>query len=195
MMSRYCYVIGLSILVGTLTGCQILPKAQGLPNRMQLEQQQLLSEQQAEILWRDQSFSFLLYQKQQSNYLQVLALSISGQVLFELHYDGKKVQVIQRIPEMKYLPFDFLLRDILWATLPVQQVRQDVEPLGLQVLAQQHDQQDIREIQQQSQTKMQTKTLLRVIHHIHPQQGIQIENFVVPYRMILTPASASFFAE
>lgn len=73
---------------------------------------------QVDVRWRSKQFSFLLYQRQQGEALQMVALTLTGQQLFDVDYDGRRVIVKQRIDEMRLLPFEFLVRDILVATYP-----------------------------------------------------------------------------
>lgn len=73
---------------------------------------------QVEILWKQQQFSFLLYQKQHGKDLSLIALTLMGQPLFELNFNGEKVVLIQCVDQLKYLPFNYFIRDILVATYP-----------------------------------------------------------------------------
>lgn len=184
--------LGLLLLLSTLLlpACRIIPKAQGLPSWPQLQQQPASSQQQAEIIWQQKSFSFLLYQARQADYLQLIALSVTGQILFELHYDGHKLKVIQRIAAMKYLPFDYLLRDIMWASLPASTVQQQIQPLGLQLQQESQDGQQIRQIWQQQQ-------LILEVHQPVGQSAasLEIDNKQAKYRLLLSPASAQFFLQ
>ncbi|WP_269913704.1 DUF3261 domain-containing protein [Acinetobacter sp. HY1485] len=99
-----------------LAGCQ-LPVAKGLQNSA-WQVQQYQRQDQLEVQWKNKSFSFLLYQQQQGKQLSMVALSLTGQQLFKLNFDGNTVKVEQRIDAMKLLPFNFLVRDILFATYP-----------------------------------------------------------------------------
>ncbi|MFC4951880.1 DUF3261 domain-containing protein [Acinetobacter puyangensis] len=174
------------LLLLLIAGCQLRPVAKGLPTFTQLQQYNIQNRQdQVDIKWRDQSFAFLLYQQQQQDHLHVLALSLTGQVLFELHYDGDQVNVIQRIDAMKYLPFDFVLRDILWATLPASMVQQQVQTLGLNLT---------QTVGQHGQIQREIGTTNKVQLKILQQNGnIQINNLNVPYQMTITAADQQFF--
>lgn len=48
----------------------------------------------------------------------MVALSLTGQQLFKLQFDGHRVHVEQRIDQMRLLPFEFVVRDLLFATYP-----------------------------------------------------------------------------
>lgn len=183
MPKRFALLLLSTVLL--LPACRIIPKAQGLPSWQQLQQQPASVQQQAEIIWQQKSFSFLLYQARQADYLQLIGLSVTGQILFELHYDGQRLSVIQRIAAMKYLPFDYLLRDIMWASLPVAAVQQQILPLGLQLKQQSQDGQAIRQIWQQQQ-------LLLEVHQPSALR-LEIDNKQAKYRLLLSPASEQFF--
>jgi hypothetical protein len=182
VVKRLLSLVLLCSQVWLLPACRLLPVAQGLASWSQLQHLQN-AQQQVEMFWRHQSFSFLLYQQLQPDYLQVLGLSMTGQILFELHYDGNTVKVVQRINAMKYLPFDYLLRDILWASLPSTAVAQAIIPVGLQLT----EQQQIRQIWQQQ------RLLLEVHYSIdQAEAGLQIDNFPADYRLLLSPAKDDF---
>lgn len=122
------WLAGLLLLCAT--ACS-LPPAKGLPALSQMPALPLT--QQLEVRWREHSFSFLLIQQglpgQQAG-LQVVATTLTGQQLFALVYDGKQVKVLQRVEEMKRLPFDYLLRDVLWASWPLDSVQAGIQPYG-----------------------------------------------------------------
>ncbi|WP_353051767.1 DUF3261 domain-containing protein [Pseudomonas aeruginosa] len=72
-----------------------------------------------EVQWKQQSFSFLLYQQQKGAVLDVVALSLTGQQLFKLQFDGHRVHVEQRIDQNAvYCLLRFVVRDLLFATYP-----------------------------------------------------------------------------
>lgn len=170
-----------------LSSCQIfMPQAKGLPSLSpSVEQiaQNSTSQQQAEMIWREQSFSFLLYQQQQAQQLHVIAMTFSGQVLFELHYDGKKINVLQRHSALKKLPLDFLMRDIWWATLPSSQLQSALTSLNYQLIEQQHSRQIIGD-NQQSKLSVQREA-----------QNTLIDNHVIPYRLILSTTQEQFLLD
>lgn len=178
--------IAIIILIG-LSGCQsLLPTAKGLPSLSpSVEQiaQNSTSQQQAEIIWREQSFSFLLYQQQQAQQLHVIAMTFSGQVLFELVYNGQKINVLQRHSALKNLPLDFLMRDIWWATLPSSQLQSALTSLNYQMVEQEHSRQIINN---QQQTRLSVK---------REPQKMHIENHVIPYRLILTATQEQFLLD
>ncbi|AOA59286.1 DUF3261 domain-containing protein [Acinetobacter larvae] len=149
------------------TGCQaLIPAAPGLINP-QWQAMQYQRQDQVEVQWKDKSFSFLLYQTQQASQLELLALSLTGQVLFQLQYDGQQVKVIQRIDAMKLLPFDFVVRDILFATYP-----QFATATIADVEMQQQEQQRVIYIKQQPVLNIQVQ-----------EDGIDVYNQQVPYQM------------
>lgn len=152
------------------SGCQsMLPKAQGLSTTTWAVQN-YQRQDQLEIQWKDQSFSFLLYQQQRGSKLEMLALTLTGQQLFKLSFDGQKVHVEQRIEQMKLLPFEFVVRDILYATYP--------NFARLQ-------QQNVR-IENSAPTQ---KVLINQQHVLNIQQQddvIELDNVQVPYQMVIS---------
>lgn len=150
------------------SACQhLIPKAQGLATTAWTAQH-IQRQDHIEVQWKTHSFSFLLYQQQRGQQLEMLALSLTGQQLFKLNFDGQRVQVEQRIEQMQRLPFDYLVRDILYATYPefiaLHRGPERIEQKG-QVIY----------IQQQPVLK------------IHPQQGaVELENIQVPYQMLIS---------
>ena len=153
------------------SACQSwIPKAQGLATQ-QWVAQNYQRQDQIEVQWKTQSFSFLLYQQQQGQSLDMLALSLTGQQLFKLSFDGQKVKVEQRIEPMKLLPFDYVVRDILYATYP--------NFAGLhaaQNAVMKKD--DTIYIQQQPVLKIQQK-----------EGAIELDNLQVPYQMVISAVS------
>lgn len=129
------------LLLLCVTACS-LPPAKGLPALSQMPALPLT--QQLEVRWRAHSFSFLLIQQDLAGQagLQVVATTLTGQQLFELAYDGKQLKVVQRVEEMKRLPFDYLLRDVLWASWPEASVQAGIQPYGY-VLREQADRRQI----------------------------------------------------
>ena len=162
-------------MVMPLGACQqLLPKAQGLATT-QWTAQQYQRQDQVEVQWKDHSFSFLLYQQQQGQNLDFLALSLTGQQLFKLHFDGKTVTVEQRIDAMKLLPFDFVVRDILFATYPnfIQHPPEQVQV----VHTVNTDQVKVQEIEIQKQ---------KVLSIRHSATQIELDNLQVPYQMVFS---------
>ena len=152
------------------SGCQsMLPKAQGLSTTTWAAQN-YQRQDQLEIQWKEQSFSFLLYQQQKGQKLEMLALTLTGQQLFKLSFDGQKVHIEQRIEQMKLLPFEFVVRDILYATYPnfarlqQQNVRIETSAQVQKVLI---NQQHVLNIQQQDDV-------------------IELNNVQVPYQMVIS---------
>lgn len=185
-------LLGLCILATCLAGCQnlfvsALPKAKGLPplQALVVSTNQPLEnlQQQVEIRWKDKSFSFLLSQEQDiQGKLHVVALTLSGQVLFELKYDGDKIETIQIDPALKALPLDYLMRDIWWATMPVSQVVQAIEPLQLELVE-----------QEQTRTIFSKKEKNKIQLQVKMEQNYQvIDNLIVPYTIILTNTTQKF---
>ena len=183
MQAIFRLLCGVAI-VGLMSGCQsLMPEPKGLKTTLwpipSAESSQLQDAQtqhyqrqdQVEVLWKQQGFSFLLYQQQQGKTLDFLALSLTGQPLFKLQFDGQQVKVEQRIEQMKMLPFAFVVRDILYATYPkfAQLEHQDVE------LKQQDEATEIY-IQQQ-----------KVLHIAYQPDHIVLDNLQVPYQMIFSP--------
>lgn len=163
----------LSGVIGfNLSACQsFIPKAQGLASQ-QWQAQSYQRQDQVDVLWKKHSFSFLLYQQQQGKELQLLALTLTGQQLFEIKFDGQNVKVEQRIEQMKLLPFDFVVRDILFATYPnfIDLKHKDVTSLKDQTT----DTQQIL-IQQQ-----------KVLNIRYLADRIELDNLQVPYQMVFS---------
>lgn len=176
------------VLVGSfnLVACQaFIPKAQGLPSfKVESHQQitQTSEPYQIELFWKEHTFSFLLEQQQQDHLRHVIALTLTGQVLFELQYDGQTVKVLQRYPALKALPLDFLMRDIWWATLTSAQIEPALKSLNLTL----SEQQSRRQIMQNHHVKLDVQ---------YSAQEITVKNLSVPYRMILTPISQPLLNE
>ncbi|MFH7765884.1 DUF3261 domain-containing protein [Acinetobacter sp. BSP-28] len=155
------------------SGCQsMLPKAQGLATATWTAQN-YQRQDQLEVQWKDQSFSFLLYQQQKGQKLEMLALTLTGQQLFKLSFDGHKVHVEQRIEQMKLLPFEFVVRDILYATYP-----------------------NFASLQQQNvkiETSAQTQSIFinqqPVLKILHQDDAIELNNLQVPYQMVISAIS------
>ncbi|OAL75781.1 hypothetical protein AY606_13700 [Acinetobacter sp. SFB] len=157
------------------SGCQsMLPKAQGLSTTTWIAQN-YQRQDQLEIQWKDQSFSFLLYQQQQGAKLEMLALTLTGQQLFKLSFDGQKVHVEQRIEQMKLLPFEFVVRDILYATYPN---------------FAQLQQQNVR-IENSAQIQSVFINQQHVLNIQHENDVIELDNLQVPYQMVISAISDS----
>lgn len=165
------------VLAGAVlcSGCQslapkILPKAQGL-SAPQWTAQSYQRQEQIEVQWKEHGFSFLLYQQQSGQQLDMLALSLTGQQLFKLSFDGQQVRVEQRIDAMKYLPFDYVVRDILYATYP-----QFMALHAGQTAVRQKD--GVVYINQQP------------VLNIQPLEGaVELNNLQVPYQMVISAVS------
>ena len=150
------------------SACQSwIPKAQGLATP-QWAAQNYQRQDQIEVQWKSQSFSFLLYQQQRGQSLDMLALSLTGQQLFKLSFDGQKVHVEQRIEPMKLLPFDYVVRDILYATYP--------NFAGL------HAAQNAV-VQKHDTIYMQQQPVLKIQQN---QEVIELDNLQVPYQMVIS---------
>ncbi|WP_416224587.1 DUF3261 domain-containing protein [Acinetobacter sp. ANC 4779] len=157
------------------SGCQsLLPKAQGLSTTTWIAQN-YQRQDQLEIQWKEQSFSFLLYQQQQGQKLEMLALTLTGQQLFKLSFDGQKVHVEQRIEQMKLLPFEFVVRDILYATYPH---------------FAQLQQQNVR-IENSAQTQSVFINQQHVLNLQHENDVIELDNLQVPYQMVISSINES----
>lgn len=157
--------------IGMFSGCQhFAPPAQGLVTSEWVEQS-YQRQDQVEVQWKNQGLSFLLYQQQQGQTLQMLALTLTGQQLFQLTFDGKKVQVQQRIDPMRLLPFDYVVRDILYATYPhfSQLQKSDV------LIEQDHE---------QTHVLIQGRKVLQIRSQ---HTAIELKNLQVPYEMIISP--------
>ena len=153
------------------SACQSwIPKAQGLATP-QWAAQNYQRQDQIEVQWKTQSFSFLLYQQQRGQSLDMLALSLTGQQLFKLSFDGQKVDVEQRIEPMRLLPFDYVVRDILYATYP-----NFARLHAAQNAVVQKD--DTIYIQQQPVLKIQQNDGV-----------IELDNLQVPYQMVISTVS------
>ena len=153
------------------SACQSwIPKAQGLATP-QWAAQNYQRQDQIEVQWKSQSFSFLLYQQQRGQSLDMLALSLTGQQLFKLSFDGQKVDVEQRIEPMKLLPFDYVVRDILYATYPNFAALHAARNAVVQKA-------DTIYIQQQPVLKIQGN-----------EGAIELDNLQVPYQMVISTVS------
>jgi len=153
------------------SACQSwIPKAQGLATS-EWAAQNYQRQDQIEVQWKTQSFSFLLYQQQRGQSLDMLALSLTGQQLFKLSFDGQKVDVEQRIEPMKLLPFDYVVRDILYATYSN--------------FAALHAAQNAV-VQKDDTIYMQQQPVLK----IQQNEGvIELDNLQVPYQMVISAVS------
>ena len=150
------------------SACQSwIPKVQGLATP-QWAAQNYQRQDQIEVQWKTQSFSFLLYQQQRGQSLDVLALSLTGQQLFKLSFDGQKVEAEQRIDPMKRLPFDYVVRDILYATYPNFAALHTAQNAVVQ-------KDDTIYIQQQPVLKIQQN-----------EGAIELDNLQVPYQMVIS---------
>ena len=153
------------------SACQsLIPKAQGLATP-QWVAQNYQRQDQIEVQWKTQSFSFLLYQQQRGQSLDMLALSLTGQQLFKLSFDGQKVEAEQLIDPMKRLPFDYVVRDILYATYPNFAALHTAQNAVLQ-------KDDTIYIQQQPVLKIQQN-----------EGAIKLDNLQVPYQMMISTVS------
>ena len=153
------------------SACQSwIPKAQGLATP-QWAAQNYQRQDQIEVQWKTQSFSFLLYQQQRGQSLDMLALSLTGQQLFKLSFDGQKVDVEQRIEQMKLLPFDYVVRDILYATYPN--------------FARLHAAQNAV-VQKDDTIYMQQQPVLKIQGN---EGAIELDNLQVPYQMVISAVS------
>ena len=152
-----------------LTACQVMPHAKGLQSPL-WQVQAYQRQDQVEVQWKQQSFSFLLYQQQHGTTLDMVALSLTGQQLFKLQFDGRQVHVEQRIAQMRLLPFEFVVRDLLFATYPQfprlgQQAVEMKQQAGMQVIS--IEKQPVLQIKQ-------------------GQGSIELHNQQVPYTMTLS---------
>ena len=153
------------------SACQSwIPKAQGLATP-EWAAQNYQRQDQIEVQWKNQSFSFLLYQQQRGQSLDMLALSLTGQQLFKLSFDGQKVDVEQRIDPMKRLPFDYVVRDILYATYPN--------------FAALHAAQNAV-VQKDDTIYMQQQPVLKIQGN---EGAIELDNLQVPYQMVISAVS------
>lgn len=174
--------IALPLLLGMTLGLSACstPKAQGLPPQaMTLPK----SEQQAELFWRTQSFAFLLYQEPQASQtqpnppLQILALTLSGQLLFELSFDGQTLHTVQKHPKLKALPTDYLMRDIWWAAMPLSDVESAISSLNLAV----SDAGNVRTIYPKD-----TPSTAKLTATKEADGTLSIQNHDVPYRIVIS---------
>lgn len=203
----YPLIVSLALSV-SLSACQQIPPAQGLPSIAQLEQSSLAQNQQsdaqqfqAELFWKDQSISFLLISQMNSNDLkhslegelkredqqknqQLIGMTVNGQVLFELDYDGKKVDVVQSIDAMKRIPFDYLYRDIVWATLSDEMLKATLQGTQFKYYSALQGEMVHRTIQHNG------KIIYKAQQHMG--EDTEIENMNVPYKMILSPIQGDF---
>ena len=163
------------LMCGTLclSACQhVVPPAQGLITPA-WQAKNYQRQDQIEVQWKNQGLSFLLYQQQRGQTLEMLALTLTGQPLFQLTFDGNTVNVQQRIDPMKHLPFDYLVRDILYATYP------DFMQLH-------HKQVMLKQVDDINQVYIKGKAVL----NIQQQNGvIELNNIQVPYQMNISPVS------
>ncbi|MEB3753613.1 DUF3261 domain-containing protein [Acinetobacter sp. MD2(2019)] len=170
-MSKIAQIIVLALVL-SLGACQsFYPQAPALA-APHWPAQQYQRQDQVEVKWKQQSFSFLLYQQQQGQQLSMLGLSLTGQILFKLNFDGKTVKVEQRMPQMRLLPFDFLVRDILFATYP------KFAQAGQANIT-------IQQIDNQQQIYIAQQHVLNITQQ--SQQSIQLENLHVPYTIVFSP--------
>ena len=152
------------------SACQsLIPSAQGLKTSHWAAVSNYQRQDQIEVQWKDKSFSFLLYQQQQGKILQMVALSLTGQQLFKLSFDGEKVVVEQRISQMKLLPFEYIVRDLLYATYPNYQTDAKIE---------QHENNKLVSIQ--------NKTILNIQNQ---DNVVELRNVQVPYLMVISPVN------
>lgn len=150
------------------SACQsLIPKALGLATP-EWAAQNYQRQDQIEVQWKTQSFSFLLYQQQRGQSLDMLALSLTGQQLFKLSFDGQKVEAEQRIDPMKRLPFDYVVRDILYATYPN--------------FAALHTAQNAV-VQKDDTIYMQQQPVLKIQQN---EGAIELDNLQVPYQMVIS---------
>lgn len=165
-------LIGLLLASALLcSACQsLIPPAQGLKtiNWSALNYQR---QDQIEVQWKDKSFSFLLYQQQNGTVLELIALSLTGQQLFKISFDGQQVVVDQRIDQMKLLPFDYVVRDLLYATYPNYQTQAQVKSEGNTKIV-----------------SIQNQTVLNILKQ---DNIIELHNIQVPYQMIISPVDES----
>lgn len=153
--------------------CQMIPHAkQGLPQLSTIQQRQ--QQYQVELFWKEQTFSFLLQQEQRGQKLYVTAMSMMGQELFSLSYDGKHIELLYQHSMLKHLPITFLMRDIWWSVMPQEQLKSTLEQMDY-ILQEQGLE---RKISHQQQLKLYVK---------YDGSRIEVENKSVPYRMLLSP--------
>ncbi|GAB3049291.1 DUF3261 domain-containing protein [Acinetobacter apis] len=157
------------LLVGLVVlgaACQA-PQVQGLRSVDWQVKSSYQRQDMLEMQWKKTTFSLLLYQEEKAGVLSMVGLSLTGQPLFELTFDGKQVRIQQRIDAMRLLPFDFLVRDILFATYPAFQPQNSKV-----ILDQSHHYIDINNT--------------RVLDiDIQPQQVV-LQNIQVPYSIVFS---------
>lgn len=179
MKSKLRFNVISLILASSLlfSACQTwIPKAQGLVTQ-QWGERSFQRQDQMEVHWRQQGFSFLMYQEQKGQTLEMLALSLTGQQLFKLDFDGQKVKVEQRIEQLRFLPFDYVVRDILYATYP--------NFISLHVGK-------TTVLQKEGIIYIQQQPVLKIDH----QEGvIELENLQVPYEMVISTVSNTLEAD
>ena len=180
MMHYVRSILCATVISLSLGGCQMMiPEAQGLKNTgwviPNYERQD-----QVEIQWKQHSFSFLLYQQQKGQILELIALSLTGQPLFKVQYDGQEVKVLQRIDAMKLLPFDYLVRDVLYATYPL---FAQLQASHLRVKLE-HDTQKSVQTFTVSMQQNQQQNKVFVIRYL--QDRVELDNVQVPYQMVLS---------
>jgi len=151
-----------------LSGCQLTPHAQGLKSS-QWQAQQYQRQDQVEVQWKDKSFSFLLYQQQEGQQLNLVGLSLTGQSLFQLQFDE----------QMRLLPFEFVVRDILFATYP------NFSQLGQQAV-------QVENSGNQQSISIAQQAVLQIKHEANM---IEVDNIQVPYRMTLSPIENTLNAD
>lgn len=155
-----------ALLLLLLAGCALLrPAAPGLVDA-NWSAREFQREQQVEVLHGDNSFSFLLYQQQRGISRDLIGLSLTGQTLFHLQFDGRQLSVIECIDAMRYLPFEFVVRDILLAT------DSGYQPEQIERASNGSDQ----------FISINGQAVLRISQQ---QDTIELNNLRVPYRMLL----------
>lgn len=173
-MKIWLKVLSISFLF-SLSACQnMYPKAQGLVPVVWGQDPSLVNYQrqdQVEVIWKNQSFSFLLYQEQKAKKLQMIALTLTGQQLFRLQFDGQTVHVKERIEQMRLLPFDFVVRDILFATYP------DFAKNHMENVT-------VNKVDNVTKIEIGQKNVLSIQNSA---DHIELDNQQVPYQMIFSP--------
>lgn len=177
-MGQRIWLILLCCSALLLVGCQLKPQAQGLQSS-HWTAQHYQRQDQVEVQWKDKSFSFLLYQQQQGQQLSLVGLGLTGQPLFALQFDGQQVKVQQRIQQMRLLPFEFVVRDILFATYP------NFSQLGQQAVSIEHSANHQRVF-------IGGKSILQIQQQ---EKLIELDNLQVPYRMTLSPIENTLNAD
>ncbi|MFC3903877.1 hypothetical protein SAMN05421749_10648 [Acinetobacter marinus] len=205
--------LGFALTAGVLLNliaCQQAQTIQGLPSMAQLQQSHTLQQNpsvqpleksqnqqyEVELFWKEQSISFLLLSNlvsstmqngashQPKTYQQVIGMTVTGQVLFELHYDGKKVDVVQSIDAMKRIPFDYLYRDMVWATLSEDVLKTTLKNTPYTAQSKQMAHHVTRVILQNNQQVYQAQ--------YNADGSIEVKNLNVPYKMLLSPIQDDF---